>query len=264
MSERGSGGAWRFAGVEAAPRRSRPTRPGVAVRSRRPRGVLALVETLSTMMAVREVGVAEHAQRVATVSLIIADELEREWHLGEATAAAIARYASLHDIGMQGVPDTLLLKPGRLTDDETLVARAHVRIGVAMADALRRDLGAAALPNFGVLRAIIAHHHERLDGSGYPDGLVGSDIPLPARIVAVADSLDAAADGRSGRPARRIDDVLDELAGRAGTLYDPDCVVALLRRRVALHLIYGEAASNAPVETPARLLAADAPTFGSA
>jgi len=165
---------------------------------------------------------------------------------------------------MQGVPESILFKPGRLTDEETLVARAHVRIGVAMVDELRRKLGAAALPNYGVLRGLIAHHHERFDGAGYPDALVGTDIPIAARIVAVADSLDAAASARSYRQARHIDDALNELAGCAGSLYDPDCVGALLRRRVALHLVYGDVVTPAPLDIPARILAADAPTFGTA
>lgn len=122
--------------------------------------------------------------------------------------------AFLHDLGKVGVPGAILLKPGPLTPQEWAVMREHPTIGARM---LENSVVASAAP-------IIAQHHERLDGSGYPLGLSGEEISLEARIIAVIDSFDAMTTDRVYRPAMSARSAMAELERLAGTHYDPDVV----------------------------------------
>jgi putative two-component system response regulator len=119
----------------------------------------------------------------------------------------------IHDIGKIGIPDSILLKPGPLTAQEFEVMKGHVFIGEEIARPLRsaHDL----LP-------IIRHHHERIDGSGYPDGIAGENIPITARIVAICDTFDALISDRPYRRGMTTDQALDTLAAGAGTQWDAD------------------------------------------
>ena len=137
----------------------------------------------------------------------------------------------LHDIGNIAVADTLLNKPGPLEMDEWESLREHTRIG----HALLRD---SVSPSLETAAVIALRHHERFDGTGYPDGLVGAAIPLPARIAAVADVFDAMTSTRPWRPAYSLQQALEHLQGASGIGYDPACVKALLGqldRVVAIH-----------------------------
>ncbi|HET6603706.1 MAG TPA: HD domain-containing phosphohydrolase [Xanthomonadaceae bacterium] len=132
--------------------------------------------------------------------------------------------APLHDIGKIGIPDAVLLKPGPLTDAEREVVRRHVVIG--------HDLLANSRSRFLRTAAEIAlRHHEHWDGNGYPDGLRREAIPLPARIVAVADVFDALTSERPFREAWSIEAAFEHVRDRSGTQFDPDCVAALLSER---------------------------------
>ena len=121
----------------------------------------------------------------------------------------------IHDIGKIGIPDAILLKPGPLTADEQLIMRRHVAIGEEIAGPLR---------SAGSLLPIIRHHHERVDGTGYPDGLAGGAIPLPARIVAVCDAFDAMTSERAYRPPMRVEDAIEVLCRGAGRQWDASLV----------------------------------------
>ena len=135
--------------------------------------------------------------------------------------------APLHDIGKIAIPDSVLLKPGPLTEEETAVMRRHPRIG--------HELLSGSQNRFIQTGALIAlRHHERYDGSGYPDGLVGEEIPLEARIVAVADVFDALISPRPYKQAWDIDAALGYLYAQRGRLFDPRCVDALIRSRPRL------------------------------
>jgi putative two-component system response regulator len=125
----------------------------------------------------------------------------------------------IHDIGKIGVPDSILLKPGPLTPDEFGVMKLHVFTGEEIARPLRsaRDL----LP-------IIRHHHERIDGAGYPDGLAGDKIPLPARIVAICDAFDALLSDRPYRKGLTYRAALETLSAGAGTQWDAELVRVFL------------------------------------
>ncbi len=158
-----------------------------------------------------------HTERVARSTALLAMELGLEREL----AWTIARAAPLHDVGKVGIPDSVLLKPGKLTADEFEVMKTHTSIG-------GRILGES---DFGVLqmgREIALTHHERWDGHGYPTGLSAEDIPISGRIVAVTDAFDAMTHPRPYKDAISIDEALAELKRCRGTQFDPDVVDAFM------------------------------------
>ena len=127
-------------------------------------------------------------------------------------------------MGKIAIPDAILLKPGPLTEQETQIMRRHPRIG--------HELLSGSQSRFIQTGATVAlRHHERYDGSGYPDGLVGEAIPLEARIVAVADVFDALISPRPYKEAWSIDAALAFLYAQRGRLFDPKCVEVLVRQR---------------------------------
>jgi putative two-component system response regulator len=133
--------------------------------------------------------------------------------------------ASLHDIGKIGIPDHVLHKPGSYTDEERQVMRNHPQIGYDI-------LSGAESPGLRLGAEIALTHHERFDGSGYPNGLAGEVIPLSGRIAAVADVFDALTDGRAYRRSISPLESLAYLEEQKGRLFDPTCVEAL---RVVVH-----------------------------
>jgi HD-GYP domain-containing protein (c-di-GMP phosphodiesterase class II) len=137
--------------------------------------------------------------------------------LSAAEVRVIARAARLHDIGKIDVPGHLLLKAGRLTDDERAIMNRHPDLGVARIASLIDD---------PTILAVVGSHHERWDGSGYPRGLAGTQIPLAARIVAVADVYDALREARSYKPAWNHNSAMAYLLSASGTLFDPAVVAA--------------------------------------
>lgn len=138
--------------------------------------------------------------------------------------------APLHDIGKIAIPDSVLLKPGPLDDDELAKMREHPRIGhELLSDSQNRFIQMGA--------TIALRHQERYDGSGYPDGLAGDQIPIEARIVAVADVFDALVSKRPYKRAWTIDEALDYIGRNSGSLFDPACVAALLKDRARIEAI---------------------------
>jgi len=142
----------------------------------------------------------------------------------------------LHDIGKIGIRDSILMKPMTLTPDEMAVIRTHPIIG----ERIVKPLGLMPLE-----RSIIRHHHERWDGKGYPDGLQGEEIPLPARILAVADVFDAITSNRVYRKARPPADALRELQRSVGSQFDRQVVLAFQEILVQQEWDSGNAAGTA-------------------
>jgi len=133
----------------------------------------------------------------------------------------LTRSAPLHDIGKVGIPDRVLLKPGRLTPEEWEIMKTHARLGSAAIEQSERDIRQPIA--FLVLAKEIARgHHERWDGSGYPDGLAGEAIPLSARLMALADVFDALVTRRVYKPRLSVDDAKEIIAQGRGTHFDPD------------------------------------------
>jgi response regulator RpfG family c-di-GMP phosphodiesterase len=138
----------------------------------------------------------------------------------------------LHDVGKIGIPDTILTKPGRLTESERRLLQTHPVLGEQMIEE------AALLHGPGA--QVVRSHHERWDGMGYPDGLGGDAIPLSARIFALADTLDAITTDRPHSPARSWDDAVVEIAANSGTQFDPELVGVLREHEEPLRRIYYE------------------------
>ena len=183
-------------------------------------------ETLSRLaraIEYRDTGTSAYLERMSRVAGLIAEELG----LFEDEVRMIEMSAPLHDIGKIAIPDAILMKAGPLTDEETAIMRRHPRIGhELLSGSQNRFIQAGAL--------IALRHHERFDGSGYPDGLVGEAIPLEARIVAVADVFDALISPRPYKLAWDIEASLGYLYAQRGRLFDPRCVDALIQCRPRL------------------------------
>lgn len=174
--------------------------------------------SLARAMEYRDWETGGHIERMATYSRLIAERLD----LGpDLDADRIFKAAPLHDVGKIGVPDHILLKPSSLTESEFHEMQRHAEIGYE----ILKDCKGEILR----LGSVIAlTHHERLDGSGYPRGLKGEEIPLAGRIVAVADVFDALTTSRPYKKAWGFDAGFANLKEEAGRLYDADCVAAFL------------------------------------
>ncbi|WP_050415150.1 HD domain-containing phosphohydrolase [Azoarcus sp. CIB] len=187
---------------------------------------------------VRDLETGAHLDRMARYARLIAREIGPAHGKTDDYAENIFLFSALHDIGKVGVPDRILLKPGKLDDTEREEMRRHVIVGLQMAERLINDFGLASLSNIDMLRNIVIAHHERLDGSGYPHGLRGDAIPLEALIVATADVFDALACARSYKPAWTLDNAFEEIERMSGSqLYAP-AVQALLHCREEVEAIY--------------------------
>jgi HD-GYP domain-containing protein (c-di-GMP phosphodiesterase class II) len=127
----------------------------------------------------------------------------------------LVRAAELHDIGKIAIPDEILHKPDSLSDEEWALMRKHTLVGQRVLD---------AAPALGPVAALVRSTHERWDGSGYPDGLSGRDIPQGSRVILICDAYDAMVEGRPYRPAMSSEQALEELRTGAGTQFDPDLV----------------------------------------
>jgi putative nucleotidyltransferase with HDIG domain len=175
-----------------------------------------LLEGLSRLLAARSAYTYGHCRRVARH----AEAIARAMGLAEAEVARIRTAAVVHDVGKVYTPRAILDKPGALTDEEFAVVKLHSNDGADMLRSVRDPQ----------LEAIVRHHHERLDGSGYPDGLAGEQIPLGARIIAVADTFDAVTSVRPYRGAHSHQEGLEILAGEAGSQLDGEAVAAFRER----------------------------------
>jgi putative two-component system response regulator len=170
-----------------------------------------IVVALANAVEAKDLDLKDHCRYLAYRSTRLAAYVG----LRDAELEGVAYGALLHDIGKIGISEHVLHKPGPLTEAEFRIMREHPEIGERICDPLRmsRDF-----------TPIIRHHHERWDGTGYPDGLKGEAIPLAARIVALADAFDAIVRGRRYRAARSVDEAFAELQAHAGKQFDPDLV----------------------------------------
>jgi diguanylate cyclase (GGDEF)-like protein/putative nucleotidyltransferase with HDIG domain len=187
----------------------------------------AAMESLSATVDARDSYTAGHSRRVQQLALAIG----RELGLSQAELDLLGHAALFHDIGKLAIPDAILLKPASLSPDEWSLMQRHAEEGARIID--RLGFLNDAVP-------AIRHHHERFDGTGYPDRIAGEDIPLGARIIHVADALDSMLTTRIYRAARPAAEALQELRSAAGTQFCPRCVNAL-DRILPLEALAGEA-----------------------
>jgi HD-GYP domain-containing protein (c-di-GMP phosphodiesterase class II) len=173
------------------------------------------LERLARAAEYRDDNSPEHTQRVAALAARMAR------HMGQDDRAVwlIRQAAPLHDLGKIAIPDSILLKPGRLEPEEFEVVKTHAVLGARVL----ADSGSELLL---VAEQVARSHHERWDGSGYPDGLAGADTPLVARLVGVADVFDVLVHERPYKEAWTVEDAAREIRSGAGTQFDPDVVAA--------------------------------------
>jgi len=192
----------------------------------------AAMESLSATVDARDSYTAGHSRRVQQLSLAIG----RELGLSQAELDLLGHAALFHDIGKLAIPDAILLKPASLTGEEWALMQRHA------------DEGARIIDRLGFLQdavPAIRHHHERFDGTGYPERLAGEEIPLGARIIHVADALDSMLTTRIYRAARPVNEALSEVKNKAGSQFCPRCVAAL-ERILPLESIVGDLPAVAP------------------
>jgi putative two-component system response regulator len=180
-----------------------------------------MLQRLAAAAEFRDDDTGEHTHRVGDLAALLATGAG----LSTPQVDLIRRAAPLHDVGKIGIPDSILLKAGRLTDEEQRIMRTHVTIGALMLAGGRSALVQTA-------ERIALLHHERWDGKGYPYGYAGERIPIEARVVAVADFLDALTHKRPYRPAWSIKKTIAEIVAGRGAHFDPAVVDALLAIRL--------------------------------
>ena len=179
---------------------------------------LEILQRLAQAAEYRDDDTGQHTQRVGRLAARLAQDLG----LPEDYIRLIRLAAPLHDLGKIGIPDHILLKPGRFSPSEYEHMKTHAAIGA-------RILSGGRYPLLRMAEEIAYAHHERWDGSGYPLGLVGEAIPLTGRIVAVADTFDALTHERPYKHAWPVTEALDEIVRQSGEKFDPLIVAALVR-----------------------------------
>ena len=176
---------------------------------------LRAAENLIRIVDSKDTYTGEHSEAVAK----LVEGMARELGLDDETTQQLKLAALLHDLGKIAIPDTVLKKPGCLQPDERRLVRAHVQFGHSLLEGLGIE----------PVDVWVLHHHEHWDGSGYPDGLAGEEIPFGSRVILVADAFDAMTTDRTYRNASSATEALAEVRRRAGTQFDPEIVTALER-----------------------------------
>ena len=204
----------------------------------------AAVTTSGRMTHARDPETGSHLDRMSRYSRLIARALAVRHRLDDEYIEHVFMFSPLHDIGKLAIPDRILLKPGPLDDDEREVMRTHAERGRDMIDDMLRSLGLDSLGHTDILRNIAAYHHEAVNGSGYPQGRRGDEIPLEARIVAVADVFDALTSERPYKRAWSNIEAFAALERMAGEQLDRACVEALLDNREEVEAIQRQFREN--------------------
>jgi HD-GYP domain-containing protein (c-di-GMP phosphodiesterase class II) len=193
--------------------------------------MLAALKTARGMTHHRDVETGAHLDRMSRYAQLIAQELAPKYNFSDEYIEHIFLFAPLHDIGKIGIPDSILLKPDKLNDEEYEIMKSHSIKGRQIIDEMLQNFGLESFHYINVLRNIAEYHHESVNGSGYPHGLKSDDIPIEARIVTVADVFDALTSRRPYKAAWNNDDAFVALRRLAGSRLDKDCVAAIESRR---------------------------------
>ncbi len=188
----------------------------------------AVVKATGRITHVRDPETGSHLDRMSRYSRIIASALADKHSLNDDYIEHIFMFSPLHDLGKISIPDNILLKPDKLNETEKNIMQTHARKGRDMIDDLLENFGLENIEHMDMLRNIAEFHHETINGKGYPAGLKGDDIPIEARIVAVADVFDALTSVRPYKEAWSNSKAFQYLSNLAGETLDQDCVNALI------------------------------------
>lgn len=189
------------------------------------RSLHLFAESLGNAIDAKDHCTCLHSEEVAIIAQAIGIQLE----LPSMETRLLHIAGHLHDIGKIGIPDSILKKDSGLTDEEYQEIKLHPQLGAEIVTPVMGAVGN------GEIVKVILHHHERFDGKGYPDGISGFDIPLGARIIAVADSLSAMLQNRPYRDAMEYGDAVEEIIRCAGTQFDPVIVAAFVEIKDGVH-----------------------------
>lgn len=201
------------------------------------RTLLATVKTARDVTNKRDFETGSHIDRVAAYAQLIARDLADQYDLTDEYIEHIFLFAPLHDIGKIGIPDRILLKAGRLDEEEFQQMKTHTQQGREIIDQLLGNYGLESFHHVDVLKNIALYHHEAVDGSGYPKGLKGQEIPIESRIVAVADVFDALTSRRPYKEPWDNDAAFEALHQLSGRVLDRDCINAMERHRETVEKI---------------------------
>lgn len=199
--------------------------------------LLATVQTARDFNHMRDDETGSHQDRMSRFARLIAQKVAVKYGLSDEHIESIFIFAPLHDIGKIAIPDHILLKPGKLTQEEFAHMQTHPLKGRDLVNRLLENFSLEEMPHIGILRNITELHHEALDGSGYPYGHTEENIPIEARIVTVADIFDALTSARPYKHAWSNDEAFAWLKEMRGTKLDADCVDALLTSRSEIEAI---------------------------
>ncbi len=191
----------------------------------------AVIRGMALLAESRDNHIGGHLNRICAYAMYLSEQLVDRPGYGEVTPAfidTISRSAALHDVGKVGIPDSILLKPGKLTGPEFEVMKSHTTMGAELLEGLMREYGEYAMITMGAEMAV--GHHEWWDGSGYPNGTAGLEIPLSARILALCDVYDALTSRRVYKDAWSTEDTIKTIRENAGTQFDPALLDIFLAR----------------------------------
>lgn len=206
--------------------------------------LLATVKTARDMAHLRDEETGAHQDRMSRYARLIARELVREYGFTDEYIENIFIFAPLHDIGKMGVPDHILLKAGRLNEEEYVQMKSHTTKGRQIIDQMVENFELNHVNYVGIMRNIAEFHHEAMDGSGYPMGKKGEEIPIEARIVAVADIFDALTSKRPYKDPWSNDEAFAMLRQLSGVRLDPACVSVFIDCRAEIEEIQRQFAEN--------------------
>jgi HD-GYP domain-containing protein (c-di-GMP phosphodiesterase class II) len=202
------------------------------------------IRTARHFVEQRDNDTGAHLDRMSRYARLIALDLADAEGLSDEQIEFIFLFAPLHDIGKIGIPDAILLKPGKLTDEEFTAMQRHVDVGCQIVDRMIVDFRLTPSDNTAILRNIVHHHHEAYDGSGYPDGLAGQAIPIEARIITAADIYDAITSRRPYKKASEHGEAIEFMRQMSGSKLDPSCLESLDRHPEELAEIRAHYAEN--------------------